>query len=74
MKVKNVGGKLVSIGVNTILPGETVSVADSYAKNPAIKCLIEHGNLAIVKDTSGGTGKKGKAEAEAGKKDSGGEA
>lgn len=74
MKVKNVGGKIVSIGVNAILPGETVSVADSYAKNPAIKCLIDHGNLSIVKETSSGAGKKGKGGAEAGKDGPGGEA
>lgn len=52
MKVKNVGGKIVSIGVTAILPGETAQVSDSYAKNPAVKCLIEHGNLSIVKETT----------------------
>lgn len=63
MKVKNVGGKIVSIGTTAILPGETVEVSDSYAENPAIVCLVKHKHVAIVKETSGGGDKKAKADA-----------
>ena len=59
MKVKNIGGKVVSIGTTAILPDETAQVSDSYADNPAFTCLVKHGNLAIVTETAGGKGKKG---------------
>lgn len=77
MKVKNIGGKVVSIGTTAILPDETAQVSDSYADNPAFTCLVKHGNLAIVKETAGGKGKKGgKAyttdKGDGGKDDSGG--
>lgn len=78
MKVKNIGGKIVNIGTTAILPDETVQVSDSYADNPAFTCLVEHGNLAIVKATSGKGGKKnqsdtgGKGDEDGGKGDSGG--
>lgn len=63
MKVKNVGGKIVSIGTTAILPGETAEVSDSYAENPAITCLVKHKHVAIVKDASGDGDKKAKADA-----------
>ena len=78
MKVKNIGGKVVSIGTTAILPDETAQVSDSYADNPAFTCLVEHGNLAIVKATGGKGGKKNQSEAGCkgdeggGKDDSGG--
>lgn len=59
MKVKNIGGKVISIGTTAILPDETAQVNDSYADNPAFTCLVKHGNLTIVKETAGGKGKKG---------------
>lgn len=59
MKVKNIGGKVISIGTTAILPDETTQVSDSYADNPAFTCLVKHGNLAIIKETAGGKGKKG---------------
>ena len=78
MKVKNIGGKVVSVGTTAILPDETAQVSDSYADNPAFTCLVEHGNLAIVKATGGKGGKKnqsdtaGKGDEGGGKDDSGG--
>lgn len=78
MKVKNIGGKVVSIGTTAILPDETAQVSDSYADNPAFTCLVEHGNLAIVRATGGKGGKKnqsdagGKGDEGGGKDDSGG--
>ena len=78
MKVKNIGGKVVSIGTTAILPDETAQVSDSYADNPAFTCLVEHGNLAIVRATGGEGGKKnqsdagGKGDEGGGKDDSGG--
>lgn len=78
MKVKNIGGKVVSIGTTAILPDETAQVSDSYADNPAFTCLVEHGNLSIVKATGGKGGKKnqsdttGKGDEGGGKDDSGG--
>ena len=62
MKVKNIGGKVVSVGTTALLPDDTVQVDDSYSDNPAFICLVKHGNLAIVKETAGGKGKKGKAD------------
>lgn len=59
MKVKNIGGKVISIGTTAILPDETTQVSDSYADNPAFTCLVKHGNLAVIKETAGGKGKKG---------------
>ena len=78
IKVKNIGGKVVSIGTTAILPDETAQVSDSYADNPAFTCLVEHGNLAIVRATGGKGGKKnqsdagGKGDEGGGKDDSGG--
>ena len=78
MKVKNIGGKVVSIGTTAILPDETAQVSDSYADNPAFTCLVEHGNLAIVRATGGKGGKKNQSDAGGkggkggGKDDSGG--
>ena len=63
MKVKNIGGKVVSIGTTAILPDETAQVSDSYADNPAFTCLVEHGNLAIVRATGGKGGKKNQSDA-----------
>ncbi len=71
MKVKNIGGKVVSIGTTAILPDETAQVSDSYADNPAFTCLVEHGNLAIVRATGGKGGKKNQSDA-GGKGDEGG--
>ena len=71
MKVKNIGGKGVSIGTTAILPDETAQVSDSYADNPAFTCLVEHGNLAIVRATGGKGGKKNQSDA-GGKGDEGG--
>ena len=71
MKVKNIGGKVVSIGTTAILPDETAQVSDRYADNPAFTCLVEHGNLAIVRATGGKGGKKNQSDA-GGKGDEGG--
>lgn len=49
MNVKNIGGKIVSIGATTILPGETKPVSDSYADNAAVACLVEHGNIELIR-------------------------
>ncbi len=49
MNVKNIGGKIVSIGATTILPGETKPVPDSYADNVAVACLVEHGNIELIR-------------------------
>ena len=50
MKVMNIGGKVVSIGNVIILPGETKPVADSYAGNAAVNCLVEHKNIRLIQD------------------------
>ncbi len=49
MNVRNIGGKIVSIGATTILPGETKPVSDSYAYNAAVACLVEHGNIELIR-------------------------
>lgn len=69
MKVKNIGGKVISIGTTAILPDETTQVSDSYADNPAFTCLVKHGNLAVIKETAGGKGKKGGEGKKGGKAD-----
>ena len=50
MKLKNIGSKIVNVGDVTILPGDTSEVKDAYANNAAINCLVEMGNLSIVKE------------------------
>lgn len=70
MKVKNIGGKVVSIGTTAILPDEIAQVSDSYADNPAFTCLVERGHLSIVKVTAGKGAKKTTPET-AGKGDEG---
>lgn len=50
MKLKNIGSKIVNVGDVTILPGDTSEVKDAYASNAAIDCLVEMGNLSIVKE------------------------
>ena len=50
MKLKNIGSKIVNVGDVTILPGDTSEVKDAYANNAAIDCLVEMGNLSIVKE------------------------
>lgn len=50
MKLKNIGSKIVNVGDVTILPGDTSEVKDVYANNAAINCLVEMGNLSIVKE------------------------
>lgn len=50
MKLKNIGSKIVNVGDVTILPGDTSEVKDAYADNAAIDCLVEMGNLSIVKE------------------------
>lgn len=52
MNVRNIGGKIVSIGATTILPGETKPVSDSYAYNAAVACLVEHGNIELIRSKS----------------------
>ena len=51
MKVKNIGGKIVNIGSDVILPGETKPVPDSYAGNAALNCLVEHENVELIQGT-----------------------
>ena len=53
MNVRNIGGKIVSIGATTILPGETKPVSDSYAYNAAVACLVEHGNIELIRSKAG---------------------
>lgn len=48
MKVQNIGGKIVSIGNVTILPGEVKPVPDSFANNAAVACLVEHKNITLI--------------------------
>lgn len=48
MKVQNIGGKIVSIGNVTILPGEAKPVPDSFANNAAVACLVEHKNIKLI--------------------------
>lgn len=50
MKLKNIGSKIVNVGDDIILPGDTSEVKDAYANNAAIDCLVEMGNLSIVKE------------------------
>lgn len=50
MKLKNIGSKIVNVGDVTILPGDTSEVKDAYSNNAAIDCLVEMGNLSIVKE------------------------
>lgn len=50
MKLKNIGSKIVNVGDVTILPGDTSEVKDAYANNAAINCLVEMGNLSVVKE------------------------
>ena len=52
MTVSINGVKLVCIGATTILPGETKPVSDSYAYNAAVACLVEHGNIELIRSKS----------------------
>lgn len=49
MKVQNIGGKIVSIGNVTILPGEVKPVPDSFMNNAAVACLVEHNNIMLIR-------------------------
>ena len=46
MKLKNIGNKIISVGV--ILPGEAKEVTD-YDDNEIVKFFIGQGNLSEVK-------------------------
>ena len=50
MKLKNIGSKIVNVGDDIILPGDTSEVKDAYVNNAAIDRLVEMGNLSIVKE------------------------
>lgn len=48
MKVKNASNSIVSVGAQSILPGEECFLPDTYAELPGIKALVRHGELTIV--------------------------
>lgn len=48
MKLKNIGNKIISIGVTVILPGEAKEVT-GYDDNEIVKFFIGQGNLSEVK-------------------------
>ena len=59
LRIENISkGKIIGIGPESILPGESKTVSDEYAKHPAIKFYVKKGFARIesVPDEPGQSG------------------
>lgn len=52
MKIKNVKEKLIHVGVESVMPGDTIEISKDTAELPSVKCLIRMGYLKEVKETA----------------------
>lgn len=51
-KIKNIGKKIVHIGVDTLMPGDEIIASENAVEAPAIQVLAKHGILIISDDTT----------------------
>ena len=49
-KIKNIGKKIVHIGVDTLMPGDEIRASENAVEAPAIQVLAKHGILIISDD------------------------
>lgn len=52
MKVTNIGNKIISFGLISILPGETKDIPETYATNSVLEALVKRGRLTIRKNAA----------------------
>ncbi len=58
MKLKNVSGKIVSVGETTVLPGSTVEITGkAFENNGALNFLVRRKYLETVSAKAPGRGK-----------------
>lgn len=72
MVIKNNGRKIIGFGQTSVLPGQTVTIEDSFKDNDALKTFIALGFVEVVeaKTADKGTAGKGKGgKSEKGKTD-----
>ena len=62
MKIKNIGRKIIGFGQTSVLPGQTVTIEDSFKDNETLKTFIALGFVEVVeaKNTDKGNAGKGK--------------
>ena len=52
MKVTNIGNKIISLGLISILPGETKDIPETYSTNSVLEALVKRGRLTIRKNAA----------------------
>ncbi len=68
MRVKNIGHKIIGFGQTTVLPGETVTIPDTFNGNPTIATYEALGYITVIEDkTAAKTGDKTEKTAKGGK-------
>ena len=62
MVIKNNGRKIIGFGQTSVLPGQTVTIEDSFKDNETLKTFIALGFVEVVeaKNTDKGNAGKGK--------------
>lgn len=58
MKIKNNSNKIIGIGEQSVLPGETAECPKNYENNPVVKKYIASGVFTRVDDMAGDEVKK----------------
>lgn len=49
MKITNTGNKIVNIDAKSILPGESMDIADTFSSNPVLALLAKKGAISVLK-------------------------
>ena len=67
VRIENISkGKVIGIGAENILPGETKTVPDTYKNHPVISFYAEKGFARVTVTDNGGQGKNASVETESG--------
>lgn len=69
MVVKNNGRKIIGFGQTSVLPGQTVTIEDSFKDNETLKTFIALGFVEVIEAKSPDKGNTGKGKG--GKSDKG---
>lgn len=55
MKLKNIGTKIIHVGVKVLMPEDTMPITELQANTPAIQVLIKHKKLELIADAKEAT-------------------
>ena len=50
MKITNKSGKIIGIGKELLLPGQTIEVEDAFDNNSTVKAFADMGFIAVEKE------------------------